>query len=138
MAYVAGPVLRKGHKADPWVEQCYVIIRQAARNAGQSALLPEAESFLELANAQGFSEEILSRIRKAGAVVAVFLPGDQSTPIECALAVREGKRVLILHQPGLTVPRLLAGLPGVETISFDPDGAQDLLSDIRSFLERPY
>ena len=135
MAYVAGPVLREGQEPDPWVNQCYMIIGRAADNAGQFTQLPRAEDTLESANPQGFVEEILARIRDAGMVVAVFLPGDQSTPIECALAVREGKRVLILHQPNVTLPRLLAGLPGVQTMSCNPDAAADAMWDIRDFLK---
>jgi len=136
MAYVAGPVLREGIPADPWVEECYRIIEQAAGKVRQSAAIPRAEMLLEKASPKDFAAKILSRIRDAGSVVAVFLPNDPSTPIECAFAVREGKRVLIIHQPGVRVPRLLSGLNGVETIEFESLAERDLLSDIREFLGR--
>jgi hypothetical protein len=43
------------------------------------------------------------RITTADAVIAVFLPDDQSTPVECALAAAAGKRVLILHEAGTRI-----------------------------------
>lgn len=136
MAYVAGPVIREGIPVDPWVQECYRIIEEAARKVGQSAAIPRAEMPLEKANPKDFSAKIQSRIRDSGSVVAVFLPNDPSTPIECAFAVREGKRVLIIHKPGVRVPRLLTGLNGVETIEFASLAKRDLPSDIREFLDR--
>lgn len=133
MAYIAGPVIRKGTPLDPWVRQCYSIIEEAAGSTGQSAAVPHVEMALEQATAREFSAKILGRIRDARSVVAVFLPNDPSTPIECALAVREGKRVLIIHQEGVRVPRLLAGLPGVQTLAFDE---RRVFEQISAFLGR--
>lgn len=136
MAYVAGPVIRKDTPVDPWVRECYSLIEQAAGKARQSASIPYVETLLDKAEPKEFSDKILGRIRDAGSVVAVFLPNDPTTPIECALAVREGKRVLIIQQPGVRVPRLLAGLSGVETFEFENVEKQDLISQILSFLNR--
>lgn len=135
MAYVAGPVIREGMHLDPWVQRCYSIIEEAAKLTRQRAQIPYVEMPLERATPREFSAQILGRIRDARSVVAVFLPDDPSTPIECALAVREGKRVLIIHQAGVRVPRLLAGLPAVETLVFE-DFEQNLLEQISRFLER--
>jgi hypothetical protein len=136
MAYVAGPVIREGTPLDPWVRRCYSIIEQAAGSTQQRASIPQVEISLERATPREFSSQILGRIRDARSVVAVFLPNDPSTPIECALAVREGKRVLIIHQEGVRVPRLLTGLPGVETLAFEELGQRRVFERIRTFLER--
>jgi|SRR5579859_1403741 len=136
MAYICGPVIREGMPLDPWVRQCYSIIEEAAGYTRQRVAIPYGEIPLERATPQEFSAQILGRIRDARSVVAVFLPNDSSTPIECALAVREGKRVLIIHQEGVRVPRLLTGLPGVQTLAFDEFGQQRMLVQISTFLER--
>jgi hypothetical protein len=133
MAYIAGPVIREGTPLDPWVRQCYSIIERAAGYTRQRATIPYVEMPLERATPREFSAQILGRIRDARSVVAVFLPNDPSTPIECALAVREGKRVLIIHQEGVWVPRLLAGLPGVQTVAFEE---VRVFEQICTFLER--
>jgi hypothetical protein len=135
MAYIAGPVIREGTPLDPWVRQCYSIIEEAAGYTRQRAAIPYVEIPLERATPREFSAQILGRIRDAGSVVAVFLPNDPSTPIECALAVREGKRVLIIHQEGVRVPRLLAGLPGVQTLVFEEFGQRRMFEQISTFLE---
>jgi hypothetical protein len=134
MAYVAGPVVRKETSLDPWVRNCYSLIEKAAGQMRQRAAIPYVEMPLEEATPTEFSKQILGRIRDSRSVVAVFLPNDASTPIECALAVREGKRVLIIHQEGVRVPRLLAGLPGVETIVFEEFGQQRVFERISAFL----
>jgi hypothetical protein len=136
MAYIAGPVIREGTHIDPWVQRCYSIIEEAASFTRQRAAIPYVEMPLERATPKEFSAQILGRIRDSGSVVAVFLPNDTSTPIECALAVREGKRVLIIHQEGVRIPRLLAGLPGVETLVFEDFEQRNLFEQIRRFLER--
>ena len=136
MAYIAGPVIREGTPLDPWVRQCYSIIDEAAGSTRQRAAIPYAELPLERANPREFSAQILGRIRDARSVIAVFLPNDPSTPIECVLAVREGKRVLIIHREGVRVPRLLAGQPGVETLAFEEFGQGRVFEEISRFLER--
>lgn len=117
------------------MKECYTLIEAAAHAARQSASLPHMEYELETATPRRFSEQILGRIRGAGSVIAVFLPSNPSTPIECALAVRENKRVLIIHQPDVRVPRLLAGLPGVRTMEFAGGFAPHLIQKIAGFLQ---
>ena len=136
MAYVAGPVIREGPPLDPWVRRCYSIIEEAAGYTRQRAAFPYVEMPLERATPKEFSAQVIGRIRDSRSVVAVFLPNDPSTPIECALAVREGKRVLIIHQEGVRVPRLLAGLPGVETLAVEDFEQRYVLEQITKFLER--
>jgi hypothetical protein len=136
MAYIAGPVIREGTPLDPWVQRCYSIIEEAAGYSRQRAAIPYVEMPLERATPREFLAQILGRIRDARSVVAVFLPNDPSTPIECALAAREGKRVLIIHQEGVRVPRLLAGLPGVETLVFEDFGQRRMFERISTFLVR--
>jgi hypothetical protein len=136
VAYIAGPVIREGTPLDPWVRQCYSIIEEAAGSTRQRAAIPYVELPLERANPREFSAQVLGRIRDARSVIAVFLPNDTSTPIECVLAVREGKRVLIIHQDGVRVPRLLAGLPGVKTLAFEEFGQRRVFEQISIFLER--
>jgi len=136
MAYVAGPVIREGTPLDPWVWRCYSIIEEAAGYTRQRAAIPYVEMSLERATPKEFSAQIIGRIRDSRSVVAVFLPNDPSTPIECALAVREGKRVLIIHQERVRVPRLLAGLPGVEMLAVEDFEQRHVLEQITKFLER--
>jgi hypothetical protein len=136
MAYIAGPVIREGTPINSWVQQCYSIIEKAAGSVSQSAVIPSVEIPLERATPQEFSAQILGRIRDAQSVVAVFLPNDSSTPIECALAVREGKQVLILHQEGVRIPRLLAGLPGVQTLAVPDFEQRRVFDQIRTFIKR--
>ena len=136
MAYIAGPVIRVGTPLDPWVRECYSMIEEAARRTRQRTAMPYVEMPLERATPREFSAQILGRIRDARSVIAVFLPNDPSTPIECVLAVLEGKRVLIIHQEGVRVPRLLAGLHGVQTLAFEELGQRRVLEQISTFLER--
>lgn len=136
MAYVAGPVIREGTPANPWVRRCYAMIEEAAGRTRQRASIPYVEFALEQATPREFSGQILGRIRDAQSVVAVFLPNDPSTPIECALAVGAGKRVLILHQEGVRIPRILAGLPGVETLDFDNVSQGRVFETISTFLRQ--
>jgi len=136
MAYIAGPVIREGTPLDPWVRQCYSLIEEAAGYTRQRVAIPHVEMPLERATPREFSAQILGRIRDAQSVIAVFLPNDPSTPIECAFAVRERKRVLIIHQEGVRVPRLLAGLPGVQTLAFEEFGQRRVFEQISTFLER--
>ncbi len=118
--YVAGPVLRTGTRQPRWVAECYRLIQDVARPSPRyQVLLPAAELLLESMDARGFTTELRRRIVGADKVIAVFLPDDQSTPIECALAAAAGKRVLLLHEAGARVPRILAGLPGVTTAPYD-------------------
>jgi len=131
MAYIAGPVIREGIPVDPWVTQCYSIIERAANYDGRRAAIPYVEQSLEQAAPKEFAAQILSRIKDALSVIAVFLPTDPSTPVECAFAVREGKRVLLIHQGEVRVPRLLAGLPSVRMLVFDERRA---FEEIRAFL----
>jgi hypothetical protein len=112
------------------------IIEEAAGYTRQRAAIPYVEIPLERATPREFSAQILGRIRDARSVVAVFLPIDPSTPIEGALAVREGKRVHIIHQEGVRIPRLLVGLPGVETLAFEEFGQRRVFEQISTFLER--
>jgi hypothetical protein len=79
---------------------------------------------LERLSAAGFMAEITRRIQNVDNVIAIFLPDDQSVPVECALAVGAGKRVLLLHETGTKIPRILAGLPGVTTSVFGPTTRQ--------------
>ena len=99
--YVAGPVLRTGTRQPRWVAECYRLIQDVARPSPRyQVLLPAAELLLESMDARGFTTELRRRIVGADKVIAVFLPDDQSTPIECALAAAAGKRVLLLHEAG--------------------------------------
>jgi hypothetical protein len=120
--------------ANPWVRRCYAMIEEAAGLARQRATLPYVEYPLEEAPPREFSRQILGRIQGARSVVAVFLPNDPSTPIECALAVGAGKRVLILHQEGVRIPRILAGLPGVQTLDLDNAGQGRAFETVTTFL----
>jgi|ERR1019366_57613 hypothetical protein len=108
--------------------------RQALRGSAQRSLMSRCS--WNGPPLGSFAAQILGRIRDAQSVVAVFLPNDPSTPIECALAVREGKRVLIIHQEGVRIPRLLAGLPGVETLVFENFRQRRMLEQISTFLAR--
>jgi hypothetical protein len=123
--YVAGPVLRPTTQLPGWVAECYGIIRDfVSNNPRYKAQFPVAELLLERMSSADFMAEITRRIRNVDNVIAVFLPDDQSVPVECALAVAAGKRVLLLHETGTMIPRILAGLPGVTTVVFGPTTRQ--------------
>src|ERR1043166_919563 len=101
MIYVAGPVLRD--KSTSWVSDCYSIIEDVVRyRSDLRASMHYADFKLETLHPKEFAAEITSRIREADNVIAVFLPGDQSTPIECILAALAKKRVLIINGGGGT------------------------------------
>lgn len=120
--YVAGPVIRPTTRQPGWVADCYGLIEGVVRlNPRYEARFPTAESRLELMDASSFVAELNYRIQKADSVIAVFLPDDQSVPVECALAVAAGKRVLLLHEFGARIPRILAGLSLVTTSAFGRD-----------------
>ena len=120
--YVAGPVVRPTMRQPVWVAACYELIEDSLRFSPRfKARLPIAESMLERMDAGSFVTELTHRIRSSDRVIAVFLPEDQSVPVECALAVAAGKRVLILHESDTRIPRILAGLSLVTTAVFGPN-----------------
>lgn len=114
--YIAGPVPRSTTRQPVWVRECYRVIEDVVRAMPRyQARLPYADPLLEGMEARGFAAELTRRIASADSVIAVFLPDDQSVPVECALAAVAGKRVLLLHEAGTRIPRILAGMPGVTT-----------------------
>ena len=123
--YVAGPVLRPSTQLPEWVAACYGIIQDFVNNNPRyKAQFPVAELALERMSPANFMEEITHRIQNVDSVIALFLPDDQSVPIECALAAAARKRVLLLHQSGTKIPRILVGLPDVTTAVFGPNTRQ--------------
>lgn len=123
--YVAGPVIRPGTRQRSWIAECYHIIDELVQsNPRFRARLPLAEAALDHMNPDEFAGEIIDRIRAADIVIALFLPDDQSVPVECALASKAGKRTLLLHQPGAKIPRILAGLPGLTASPHGPTTRQ--------------
>jgi nucleoside 2-deoxyribosyltransferase len=119
--YVAGPVVRPAAQQPGWVAACYELIEDFVRFKPQyKTRFPIAEQVLESMDAGDFTKELTRRIQSADNVIAVFLPDDQSVPVECALAVAAGKRVLLLHESSTRIPRILAGLPRVTTAVFGP------------------
>jgi hypothetical protein len=114
--YIAGPVLRSTTRQPSWVRECYQLIQAIIGvSPRHQARLPFADPLLEEMDARGFAVELARRIISADSVIAVFLPDDQSVPVECALAAAAGKRVLLLHEASTRIPRVLAGMPSVRT-----------------------
>jgi hypothetical protein len=60
-----------------------------------------------------FFHAVKRRITAADAFVGVLMPDDVCTAIEASIASAAGKRILLIVEEGLQVPRLLKGLPGV-------------------------
>lgn len=120
--YVAGPVLRAKSALPKWVNDCYAMIDSIhSWNSRFKARLPFGEPTMEGMDDKGFADEISRRISASDSVIAVFLPDDTSTPIECVIAaLLLKKRVLLIHERGTAVPRMLSGLKGVKTIDHGP------------------
>jgi|SRR5579862_278892 len=118
--YVAGPVIRPVAQPPNWVIECYQVIAAVVRPRFE-AQFPVAEPLLERMEAGGFAAELMRRIAGADSMIAVFLPGDQSTPVECALAAAARKRVLLIFEARTKLPRILVGMPGVTTAIYGPD-----------------
>lgn len=129
--YIAGPVLRPTTRQPNWVTACYELVKEVVYFVlRDEARFPVAEPLLEPMDAPAFASEVARRIASADRVIAVFLPDDQSTPIECALAASARKHILLLHQAGTRIPRILAGLPGVRTAVY----GRNTKATIESFL----
>ncbi len=110
--YVAGPVvdLTTGRGAE-WLA-VYDEIAANYGSQGHEVVLPYRDSADNL-SPPDFFQEISRRIGDADQIVAVLASGDQSVPIEIAIAVALQREVVVLHPEQISVPRLLAGLPGV-------------------------
>ena len=114
--YIGGPVQRPGTKLPKWIYECYTIISKTT-----NAMPPSVERQLETLEPSLFNREIHRRIYESEGVVAVFLPGDESTPVECAIAAMLGKRVLLIAAESESVPRVLSGMKGVRLARFGPN-----------------
>jgi hypothetical protein len=119
--YIGGPLNRPKRALPFWVNECYNIIEQATQ-----VKRPLVESTLDQRDASSFCGELRNRIGASDGVIALFLPDDNSTPIECAIAALSGKRVFVLTEDLKVVPRLLTGLPGVRVRQYGPATANDL------------
>jgi len=108
--YVAGPVPRYGRTLPFWVKECYETIERNSRRLLVVARLPLLEDSLDRLGPTEFSSRLFERISGASGVIAVFLPDDQSTPVECAIAAMSRKPMRLLHDAYTHVPRILAGL----------------------------
>jgi hypothetical protein len=114
--YIGGPVerMKSGLTLPVWVYHCYGLFEKIG-----GATRPLLERGLDELEAQSFSREVFRRIRDSEGVMAVFLPGDSGTPVECAVAALSGKQVLIVAEPFMAVPRVLLGMPSVRVTTFD-------------------
>jgi hypothetical protein len=127
--YVAGP-LSEG-PFDPRA-QLYAQLSAAAEEAGLSVALPVRDDQIDLLPPNEFTRAVIERIREARAVITVLAPGDQSVPVEAAMASGFEKPQLVVVDGG-DVPRLIAGLP----LIFDvvaADDPQTALAALRDFL----
>jgi hypothetical protein len=117
--YVTGPVIRHSPQWDlaPWVQEIYDHIK-GHPNGGGAVKLPHVEADLDEKQPNEFFHAIRQRMGNAGAVIAVFTPGDVSVAIETTVASVSGRKIILIAEDPESVPRLLRGLPGVrKTVS---------------------
>lgn len=135
--YIAGPVDRYWRKLPRWINDCYEFLRKESLRGALSTMhpiIPDSKSDLEDLSADTFTKEILGRIRDCSGVIAVFLPDDSGTPVECAIAALSGKRVLLIYHDDdiKRMPRVLRNLPGIKTVRWDSEVGK-LISEMDLF-----
>ena len=126
--YVSGPVMRSTPEWDlaPWVQGAYERLQAALHARGAEAQMPRAEADLEAKAPRDFFHAIKKRVTAAQAFVGVVGEGDMSSAIEASMAAVAGKKLLLVVEDGGSLPRLLAGLPGVVGVMEASDLEQGL------------
>jgi hypothetical protein len=130
--YVAGPVPRFERRLPFWVTACYETIERNSRDLLVVARLPLLDDSLDRLSPSEFSSRLLKQIENANGVIAVFLPDDQSIPVECAIAAMRQKPLLLLHDAMTQVPRILAGLSELAPSKWDENSGRV----IRGFMSK--
>lgn len=114
--YVAGPVFEWGSGR----HKIFEAVTEEAARLGSKVVLPVRDEYVDQLEPTRFTEHIVSEIEEADGVVTILAAGDQSVPVESAIAAMKGKRQIIVAEDGHKAPRILAGLPGVvDVVRFD-------------------
>ena len=110
--YIAGPVISSPRDG---MAELYFALAAEIEAMGVSVALPERDAEIDAPAPEEFTRGIAGRIRDAQVVVTVLSVGDQSVPIEAAMASQFEKPQLVLLDD-LEAPRILAGLPLVRLV----------------------
>jgi hypothetical protein len=129
--YVAGEVASGYTEMSP----LYHTIARVGQIHGRSVDLPVREQMLDSLQPHDFAAAITERIRGCECVVTVLSNGDQSAPVEAALAAHFGKPQVLVVEHG-SAPRILAGLPGVRSVVTGRDTAA-VARAVEAMLEAP-
>jgi len=132
--YIAGPVVRQKSSIPRWVVSLYDDLMQLRSMGIIETRYPHPDRFLDDLGPKDFAAGIMRRIREADNVVAAFLPGDPSVPVETAMASFFGKRVLLVHNEASNLPRVLTGLRLVTVRRWEPDMPRRIME----FVKREY
>jgi len=116
--YIAGPVIDSPRDLKT---ELYFALAAEVEAMGASFALPERDGEIDALAPEDFTRRIAGRIRDAQVVVTVLSAGDQSVPIEAAMASQFGKPQLVLLD-GVEPPRILAGLPFVSLARVEDRG----------------
>lgn len=139
--YVGGPVVRpKTKESSGGLSDFYDLLANTAKLKGIQIELPYTAPEFEKLVPREFFREIAVRIRNATAVISVLPEGDQSVPVEAAVASNFKLPTLLV---GLdreqAIPRVIAGLPSVTDIihslntqKYDPSA----IAQIESFISK--
>ena len=116
--YVAGPVVDYGDKPPPLYRELQQL---ASRYPDVELSLPDRRADIDHLEPREFASAIQQEIRRSDAVVAWVRRGDQSVPVETAMASFAGLPQLIVADEPNAVPRIVAGLAGVDTVVASDD-----------------
>jgi hypothetical protein len=131
--YVAGPVVDGPYDRR---SQLYARLVAEAESAGLSVALPVRDGYLDSLPPGEFTRAIAERIREAKVVISVLSPGDQSVPVEAAMASHFEKPQLIVVD-GAVAPRIISGLPFIVDVVAADDPPTALAALARLLREGP-
>jgi hypothetical protein len=131
--YVSGPVIRRspGWDFPPRSESIYKQVEDEIRRNRREPVMPRGDAELDKQSSSDFFHSIRTRINGTKLMISVFVPGDVSGAVETSIASILGKPILVIAEDSESVPRLLAGLPGVKIASASPS---DLDLALKKFL----
>jgi hypothetical protein len=131
--YVIGPVIRAFHSTPDTIEaeQVYNQIRASFENAKFKVVFPVSELWLEHASPRDFYEEIKGRINSSDLVITVLPEINPSADVESTMASFLEKEQYIFTRDINTTPRLLRGLPKVESV-----GRMDEITEILAKIKK--
>jgi len=123
--YVSGPVLTK--RGQGRLSRFYPQIEQYLSERNIQSNLPYRDSYANNLVPKEFFGYTRERIGQAHGIITVIAPGDQSTPVEAAIADSLGIPQYLIFTSNRRPPRLMQGLPSVvgsERLAIGGNGSQ--------------